>query len=330
MDARTKLLEYIENMSEYSVHKMLEAAEEIIRSESCGIESCPYCGSKEIIRYGKKCGKQRYYCKHCEKTFVTTTHTIMSESHQPAAVWKEVISDTIQGRSIDFTKDRLKLSHACVFDMRHKFLLALEDISAGEPTILSDIVELDETYVLDCQKGRKCDDGSTRPARKHGAKAQKRGLSSEYICICTGIQRGAGIIAEAVNRARPSIKEVQQVYEGHISDGALLLCDGLNAYPSLMKIANCTVKNVNKAPETEKKFFHLNTVNSLHSFIKNRYIFYRGVATKFLNRYNTLFAISFRQNRNLILSLRKKLLHPSSVNYWHSIQNVNFRNLLVL
>jgi len=26
------------------------------------------------------------------------------------------------------------------------------------------------------------------------------------------------------------------------------------------------------------------------------YIFYRGVATKFLNRYNALFAISFRQN----------------------------------
>ena len=330
MNARSELQDYIKNMPEEAVQKLLEAAEEMIRAEGGRIERCPCCGSPEIIRYGKKCGKQRYYCRHCMKTFVTTTHTIMSESHQSAAVWKEVISDTLQGYSIDFTKDRLNLPHACVFDMRHKILPALEDISAEDPAILTDVAELDETYVPDCRKGRKFEDGSIRPARKHGAKAQKRGLSSDYVCICTGIQRGAGVVAEAVNRTGPSIKEVQQVFKGHIGDGALLLCDGLNACPPLMKIADCTVKNVNKTPETEKRFFHLNTVNSLYSFIKRRYIFYRGVATKFLNRYNTLFAISFRQNRNFISSLCRKLLYPSCANYHHTICDVNSWKLLNL
>lgn len=330
MDARTELQECIKNMTEEAVLKLFEAAEKMMLAEEGRIDSCPYCGNKAIIRYGKKCGKQRYYCKHCLKTFVTTTHTIMSESHQSAAIWNEVITDTVQGHSIDFTKERLNLSHACVFDMRHKILLALEDISAKEPVILQNVSELDETYVLDCQKGRKCADNDNRPARKHGAKAQKRGLSSEYVCICTGVQRGAGVIASAVNRARPGIKEVQLVFDGHIGDGALLLCDGLNAYPLLTKIADCTVKNVNQAPEAEKVFFHLNTVNSLHSFIKRRYIFYRGVATKFLNRYNALFAISFRQNRNTIPALCSKLLHPSRSNYCHTIKDVNSWNLLSL
>lgn len=330
MDARTKLQDCIGNMSEESVQKLLETAEAMMIAEGKRIDSCPYCGSKVIIRYGKKCGKQRYYCKHCLKTFVTTTHTIMSESHQSAAVWKEVITDTVQGHSIDYTKERLNLSHACVFDMRHKILLALEDLSSETPIILKDVSELDETYVLDCRKGRKCVDNDGRPARKHGAKAQKRGLSSEYVCICTGVQRGAGIIASTVNRARPSIKEVQMVFNGHIGDGTLLLCDGLNAYPALTQIADCTVKNVNKASEAEKGFFHLNTVNSLHSFIKQRYVFYRGVATKFLNRYNSLFAISFRLNRNTISALCSKLLRPSRSNYRHTIKNVNSWNLLTL
>jgi len=38
----------------------------------------------------------------------------------------------------------------------------------------------------------------------------------------------------------------------------------------------------------------LNTVNSLHSFIKDLYAHYRGVATEYINRYNALFSIAFR------------------------------------
>ena len=47
---------------------------------------CPYCGSHAVIRYGHKCGKQRFFCKSCGKTFIPTTHTIMSNSHFPAEV----------------------------------------------------------------------------------------------------------------------------------------------------------------------------------------------------------------------------------------------------
>lgn len=153
---------------------------------------CPYCGESNIIRYGKKCGKQRFLCKSCNRTFVTTTHTVMSHSRQSAATWGAVIADTIYGRSIDFTTQQLSLSHQCVFDMRHKILTALEE---NAETVLGGVTELDETYVLDYYKGTKFGENSDRSQRKHGAVAEKKRSFSgiclylyrgrtEWLCLC--------------------------------------------------------------------------------------------------------------------------------------------------
>lgn len=76
-----------------------------------------------LIRYGHKCGKQRFFCRSCGKTFVPTTHTIMSNSHFSAEVWREVIKDTVHGNAIDYTAQRIGCSHQAVFDMRHKVLI---------------------------------------------------------------------------------------------------------------------------------------------------------------------------------------------------------------
>ncbi len=80
--------------------------------------------------------------------------------------------------------------------------------------------------------------------------------------------------------------------------------------------------------EEDTVFFNLNTVNNFHSFIKNRYVFYRGVATKYLNRYNVLFTLAWRQKEVVLASLCKKLLNPSGINYHHTIKDV--RNLRLL
>ena len=129
-------------------------------------------------------------------------------------------------------------------------------------------------------------------ARKHGAKAAKRGISNEYIAICTGIQRDGGVIAKTVNRAKPSSDEVEEVFSGHIAENTLILTDGLRSYNVLETHAGCTVVDVDH--EECRGIFHLNTVNSLHSYIKQTYVHYRGVASKYLNRYNALFSIAFR------------------------------------
>lgn len=287
--------------------------------------ACPKCSGKEVIRYGKKRGKQRYFCKSCHATFLPTTNTIMSMSHFGKEIWQEVFLDTIAGNSLSYSENRLCLSHQVVFNMRHKILIALQDISVEKPEKLGDVSELDETYVLDCYKGAKLPDNIDRNPRKHGAVAQKRGISNEYICLCTGVQRKSAAFVHAVNRARPSIEELTSVFSGHILDGAMLLTDGLKGYDSLEMIADCVVKNV----EDEKaSFYNLNTVNNLHSFIKRRYEFYRGVATKYINRYSALFSVAYRKNDKVISDIMDHLFKVGNTSYTHTIKQVKAYRLL--
>jgi len=81
-------------------------------------------------------------------------------------------------------------------------------------------------------------------ARKHGAKAAKRGISNEYAAVCTGIQRDGGAIAVAVNRAKSSGKELDEIFRGHIAEDTLVLTDGLRRYNVLETLTSCTVVDV--------------------------------------------------------------------------------------
>lgn len=169
-----------------------------------------------------------------------------------------------------------------------------------------------------------------RKSRKHGAKAQKRGISNEYVCICTGIRRKGDAYAATVNRAKPDAEELAVVFTGHIAHDTLVLCDGLKSYHSLTAAIGCTVKDCHKLQEEEKGFFNLNTVNGFHSFIKRRYCFYRGVATKYLNRYNALFSTSYHKAEVLVSRLCHVLLSTGSINYYHSGRDVRELRLLAI
>lgn len=326
----TRLVDCIKKLSDTAVDRLLTLALGMIDVESVPITTCPYCGGSHIVRNGKKCGKQRFLCRSCDRTFVTTTHTLMSGSHSPASVWKEVISDTLRGDAMDYTAGRLGFSHGGVFNMRHKFLLALQDMVTQDPVVLRQVSELDETFVLECLKGRQLPAEAERPARRHGAKAQKRGISNEYICINTGVSRDGKAVAETVNRAKPDSRELKAVYDGHLQDGVLALCDGLRSYSALRDIAKCTVKDINTVAEDERAFYHLNTVNNFHSFIKGRYDFYRGVATKYLNRYNALFTVAWHQNDSVVASLCSRLFCPGKVNYHYRNRDVRELRLLAI
>lgn len=325
------LISRISQLSDEQIATLLDAVAIMAGTRSIGRKpDCPYCGSSNIIRYGHKCNKQRFFCKGCGRTFVTTTHTIMSNSHFPEEVWAEVIADTLRGNAIDYTAERLGLYHQAVFDMRHKVLMALRQMPEVEAVCLGDVSELDETFVLDCYKGRKLGDDIPRNPRRHGAKAEKRGISNEYVCICAGIQRKGDAYAATINRAKPDAKELQALFENHIASGTLILCDGLRSYGALPDIADCTVKDCNHPAEGEKCFYHLNTVNGFHSFIKGRYNFYRGVATKYLNRYNAMFSSTYRNAGSFIKQAKEALLKVGGVNYYHSIRTTRDTGLLAL
>ena len=326
-----ELTRYIKKLSADAISTLLDTVKILLATENtAAAHDCPYCGSAKVIRYGRKCGKQRFLCNQCGRTFVTTTHTIMSRSHFSDSVWQEVIRDTVQGHAIDYSAKKLGINHRTVFDMRHKILLALQELPETEHILLGGVAELDETFVLESYKGKPLPDTVGRTARRHGAKAQKRGISSEYICICAGIQRKGEAYAATINRAKPDAAELASLFSEHIAQGTLVLCDGLKSYRSLAAATGCTVKDCHELTEEEKSFFNLNTVNGFHSFIKRRYDFYCGVATKYLNRYNALFASSYNNAAGVIKKLCHALLNVGSTNYYHSARDVREMNLLAI
>lgn len=71
-------------------------------------------------------------------------------------------------------------------------------------------VEMDETYVTHCRKGRVVEG---HPGKKRGTPATKRGLSDEKICILTAVQRLEKCIARSLNVAKPSSMDAETFCE---------------------------------------------------------------------------------------------------------------------
>ena len=155
MTTKELLISRLNLFSEEDIASLLDAANHMAGKNTLEAKpDCPYCGSHSVIRYGPKCRKQRFLCKSCGKTFVPTTHTIMSNSHFPALAWREVINDTVHGNAIDYTAQKIGCSHQTVFDMRHKVLMALQQLPETSGIRLGEVSEFDETFVLDCYKGK--------------------------------------------------------------------------------------------------------------------------------------------------------------------------------
>ncbi len=124
--------------------------------------------------------------------------------------------------------------------------------------VWGDVTEFDEAFVLDSYKGKAIPETVGRPSHRHGAKAQKRGISDEYVCICTGVQRKGEAVIRTENRAKLSCEELQAIFEEHIQSGMLALTDGLRSYSVLDTIADCKIENANGQ---KPGFYNLNTVN---------------------------------------------------------------------
>ena len=333
-----ELLELVKKLPEACLDEAIEKIKQI-KSENekeKPTKACPHCKCEKTNRNGKKDGKQRYYCNECGKTYTDTTNTVMYNSHYGETVWKQVTQETIEGQSIDKTAKKLGLSHEAVFNMRHKILIAMEQAEAKEPTKLGELCELDETYVLESLKGRKIEAGYYRGPRKHGAVAQRAGISQEYIGICAGVERGRMIgdnhspgaaVSVAVGRSVPEGIDINRIFGKRVSKQTLVMCDGAKGYNVLVAESDCEVVTVpsGKGVKTDG-FYHINTVNSFHSFIKERYEAYRGVATKYLNRYGVLFGTAFRRTPETADNIYENLI-AGITNSYRSIEDVEKCNL---
>jgi hypothetical protein len=231
-------------------------------------------------------------------------------------VWKQVIRDTVEGVSPWMTAESLDLTHTTVFNLRHKILCRVEQEFKTNPTKLTGVCETDETYVLESLKGREIPADYYRKPRKHGAVATKRGLSNEYIGLCTSVTEDNRSVSVAENRATSSKEEILEFFGDRVDEYTLLLCEVNKSYDVLgthYRVA--TSQSVNK-------------VKGFHSFIKERNRRARGFATIYLNRYNALFSNIFANRKTAVDEIYKLMIRQDG--HFNSISDIRTLNLLTL
>jgi len=304
-----------ESYLEETYEKLTEIKRKADDEQELQEETCPHCKSEHIVRNGKSHGKQMYLCRDCKKTFTETTTAAIAHSHSSATVWKQVISDMVDGIPIDQTADSLDMHHETVFNMRHKILYCVEQSLIAEPTPLIGACETDETYVLESEKGRKFPDNHHRKPRKHGAKASKPGISNEYVCVCTSVTGENDKVAIAINRASPDSQEILDVFGERVNENTVILCDGKQSYNVLDE--KCTVAVARR----------INKVNGFHSFIKEKLDSMRGVATIYLNRYNALFSKIYSADKSTVVDDIYRLMVSRSDSF-NTIAYTQSANLL--
>lgn len=251
---------------------------------------CPRCQSEtaRFIKKGFSGRKQTYQCKECEKKFSYDAGQITFYSHQTAEEWAMYIEDMLTLKSIDECAKRISVCHGTSLHMRHKLLAFFEE--AISDVALDGLIEADETYVQESQKGTRVTD---REPRKHAEPATKRGISDEKACACFAVDRDSHFTAKCVNMGKPSAEDIMAAIGDKIGDGGVLQCDGAAVYHKLVNEKKCS-QVVLKSHSDYGKVYHLNTVNGLHSRFKAMLRHYRGVATKYLNRYLALFVVMER------------------------------------
>lgn len=256
-------------------------------------ERCPKCRSKyKLIGHGKQISNQkpRFTCADCGHTFTYDSGTIFSNLKISKDEFIEICMDTLNLVPIKETAARLDRSVPTVHMNRHKFLAVLEEILDAEAALLSGTVEIDETYELESTKGMT---PPNRKARRRGEPSKFRGISHEQVCIVTTTDRNGHEIFKAVGFGKPTKESILDAFEKHISKKSVIYSDGIFAYDQLsMNTESKLVQLVGH--ESYNAVEHLNTVNYIHKLIQDTLGYYRGVATKYMNRYMSLFVMRRR------------------------------------
>lgn len=289
---RIALKKAISQLSNYQIDKIQSIVLDYLflnhELENVRPEFCPKCGANGflLIKKGFSRGKQRFQCKCCQKKFTHDTLQITSYSHQPLEAWITALEATLRLDSLEETARLVGVCRSTAFYMRHKLLAFMEQaLDAGEA--LDVLIEADETYVPESQKGRKV---THREPRSHGEGVDLRGISHKQLCVCVATDRNHHVAARCVNRGRPTGKNIEEAIGQRIAEEAVFQCDGIATYDHIIAQKRC-VKIVLKSRESFDKVHHLNTVNGLHSQFKGMLRKYRGVSTVYLNRYLALFVM---------------------------------------
>jgi transposase-like protein len=241
---------------------------------------CPRCGCGRVHRCGQASGLQRFRCLGCGRSYNALTGTPLARLRKKER-WLPYLQCVLESRTVRDAARVVDVHRTTSFRWRHRFVPgAMRD----RPTMLSAIVEADETYRLESQKGSR---NLTRRPRKRGGVARRRGINREHDCLLVARDRGGQTLDFHTGRGPVTAAQLHVCLRPVLPADVLLISDGAVAYHRFATQAAITHEAVNlKAGIRARGAIHIQNVNSWHSRFKSWLVRFRGVASRYLINYS--------------------------------------------
>jgi transposase-like protein len=240
---------------------------------------CPHCGSSHVVRHGTyKGNKQRYLCRNCKTTFSDLTNTPMSRTKFPEK-WGLFADCMLKGYSLRKSAEIIGVSYVSLFYWRHKLLEALKK-TENKP--FDGIVEMDETYFLHSEKGKR--NIIDRKPRKRGGVNKKHGVNAKQVCVLVARDRCKNTVSQVASFGKIRMNRVDQIVGSLLSHENMLCTDGLHGYRTFAEnkfMDHFELKDM----RVYKGILHIQNVNAYHSRLKKWIDRFNGVASKYLDNY---------------------------------------------
>jgi transposase-like protein len=241
---------------------------------------CPHCGCARKHRCGQASGLQRFRCLGCRRSHNALTGTPLARLRKKER-WLPYLQCVLESRTVRDAAQVAGVHRTTSFRWRRRFVSgAMRD----RPTTLSAIVEADETYRLESQKGSR---SLTRRPRKRGGVAKRRGINRQHDCLLVARDRSGQTLDFHTGRGQVTVEQLQRCLKPVLPTDVLLISDGAVSYRRFAAQAGITHEAVNvQAGERARGAIHIQNVNSWHSRFKSWLVRFRGVASRYLINYS--------------------------------------------
>ena len=241
---------------------------------------CPRCGCSRRHRCGFASGLQRFRCLGCRKTFNALTGTSLARLRKRER-WLPYLQCVLESHTVRKAAEFVGVHRTTSFRWRHRFVAGA---ARDRPAMLTTIVEADETYRLESQKGSRT---LKRKPRKRGGVARQRGINRAHDCLLIARDRNGQTLDFHTGRGPVNAAQLHRHLRPALPGDVLLISDSAAAYARFAKEAGITHETVNvQSGERARGAIHVQNVNAWHGRFKTWLVRFCGVASRYLANYS--------------------------------------------
>jgi transposase-like protein len=241
---------------------------------------CPHCSCRRVHRCGQASGLQRFRCCGCRRSYNALTGTPLARLRKRGH-WLTYLQCILDSCTVREAARITGVHRTTSFRWRHRFV---PGFARDRPTQLSCVVETDETYLLESQKGSR---HLNRPARRRGGVALHRGIGQAHDCLLVVCDRAGAALDFHTGRGPVTTTQLASTLGSVMTADTLLISDGAASYRRFAQQAGIRHEWVNvHAGIHAGGDIHIQHVNGWHARFKGWLLQFRGVASRYLANYS--------------------------------------------